>query len=291
MATKLVGVFDDYTQAQTAVTALSKAGVKQGDVTIARNEPAGKGYTTYGGANSKDYSTGESVGDKISDFFGNLFGTNDDPSVTPETEVYAESVRRGSVVVTANVADNMVDQAADILNSNGAIDIDRRAAQYRKAGYKKFDATAKPYTAEQTQTEIKNFKDQGEIALPVIEEQLNVGKKVVNRGGVRIHTTVTERPVEEQINLREEKVNVERHAVDRAVTDADMKNFREGEFDVTTQAEEAVVGKTARVVEEVVVGKNVTERNETIRDTVKRTDVDVEQINADSELNKKVNRS
>ncbi len=172
----------------------------------------------------------------------------------------------------------MVDKAADILNDNGAIDVDRRAAQYRQAGYKKFDAKAKPYTAEQTKTEMKKFKDQGEIALPVIEEQLNVGKRVVNRGGVRVHTNVTERPVEAKVNLKEEKVNVERHKVDRAVTDADKKNFKEGEFDVTTKAEKAVVGKTAKVVEEVVVGKEVTENQKTVSDTVKRTDVDVDEI-------------
>ncbi|MGI8654902.1 MAG: DUF2382 domain-containing protein [Pyrinomonadaceae bacterium] len=274
----LVGVFDNYAEAQAAVKALSGAGIKQGDISIARNEGTGKGYTKYGGANSKNYDTGESIGDSISDFFGNLFGSNDNVSVTPETDVYAESVRRGSTVVTAQVAEKMVDKAADILNNNGAIDVDRRAAQYRSSGYKKFDKKAKPYTAEQTKTEMKSFKDQGEVALPVIEEQMVVGKRVVNRGGVRVHTSVTERPVEAKVNLREEKVNVERHKVDRKVTDADMKNFKEGEFEVRTQGEEAVVGKQAKVVEEVVVGKNVTERTETITDTVKRTDVEVDEF-------------
>jgi hypothetical protein len=81
MATTLVGIFDDYAHAQKAVQALSKAGVKQGDVSIARNEPAGKGYTTYGGAKSKDYDTGESIGNSISGFFGNLFGGDEDPAV------------------------------------------------------------------------------------------------------------------------------------------------------------------------------------------------------------------
>lgn len=125
---------------------------------------------------------------------------------------------------------------------------------------------------------MKEFKNQGEIALPVIEEELNVGKRVVNRGGVRVHTNITERPVNAQVNLKEEKVKVERHAVNRDVTDADMKNFKEGEFDVTTKAEKAVVGKNAKVVEEVVVGKDVTEKQKTVSDTVKRTDIDVEEI-------------
>lgn len=282
----IVGVFDDYTQAQAAVKALTNAGVKQGDVSIARNEGTGKGYTKYGGANSKDYDKGESIGDSISGFFSNLFGTDDDVSVTPETDIYAESVRRGSTVVTAQVEEKMVDRAADILNDNGAIDIDRRAAQYRQAGYKKFDKQAKPYTAEQTKTEMKNFQEQGEVALPVIEEQLNVGKRVVNRGGVRIHTRVTEKPVEAKVNLREEKVNVERHKVDRDATEADMKNFKEGDFEVRTKGEEAVVGKTAKVVEEVVVGKTATTRTETIDETVKRTDVEVDETNANAKSNR-----
>ncbi len=287
MATTIVGIFDDFTKAQAAVKALSGAGVKQGDVHIARNEPAGKSYTTYGGPNSKDYTTGTSIGDKISDFFGNLFGTNDDPAIRAESDVYAESVRRGSVAVAVKVEDKMVDRAADILNDNGAVDVDRRTAQYRAAGYKNYDAKAPLYNAEQSQTEFKNFAGQGEIALPVIEEQLNVGKRVVQRGGVRVHTRVTERPVEEQVTLREENVTVNRRPADRAVSDADMKNFKEGDFNVTTKAEEAVVGKQSRVVEEVVINKNVTERAETVRDSVKRTDVEFDEIKTGNTANRR----
>jgi uncharacterized protein (TIGR02271 family) len=116
--------------------------------------------------------------------------------------------------------------------------------------------------------------------IPVIEEDLQVGKREVETGGARVQTHVTEKPVEERVTLREEHVNVERHPVNREVTDSDLANFREGEINVTTRAEEAVVGKQARVVEEVEIGKNVTEHEETIRDTVRRTDVDVEETDA-----------
>lgn len=286
MATTIVGIFDDNTQARAAVKALSEAGVKQGDIHIARNEPTGEGYTKYGGANSKDYDTGESIGDKISDFFGNMFGASDDPTVREESDIYAESVRRGSIAVAVNVEDTMVDQAADILNDNGAVDVERRAAQYRAAGYKNYDESAPAYSAEQTETEFKSFAEQGEVALPVIEEQLNVGKRVVQRGGVRIHTHITERPVEESVTLREENVTVNRRDVNREVSDADVANFKDGEFTVTTQGEEAVVGKQSRVVEEVVVGKNVTEHEETVSDSVKRTDVEVEEIDVDTDRTK-----
>jgi uncharacterized protein (TIGR02271 family) len=183
----------------------------------------------------------------------------------------------------------MIDRAADILNNAGAVDVDRRHAQYRASGYQQFDHKAPLYSEEQTRTETQNYANQGEIALPVIEEQLNVGKRVVQRGGVRVHTRVTERPVEAAVNLREENVTVERHAVDRAASDADFAAIKEGDFTVTTRAEVPVASKEAHVVEEVVVGKNVTEHQEIIRDTVKRTDVEIEETDVD--VNRQANKA
>lgn len=121
-----------------------------------------------------------------------------------------------------------------------------------------------------------------EVALPVIEEQLLVGKREVQSGGVRVHSRVTEQPVEEMVTLRDETIHVDRRPVNREVTQADMSAMREGTFELTETDEEAVVSKQARVVEEVVVGKEVTERTETVRDTVRRTDVEVEQITPDT---------
>lgn len=121
-----------------------------------------------------------------------------------------------------------------------------------------------------------------EITLPVIEEQLRIGKRAVQTGEAQVHTTVQETPVEETVRLREEKVNVERRPVDRPVENAPAA-FREGTIEVTEMAEVPVVGKEARVVEEVVVGKEVREREETVRDTVTRTDVEVDELNRNAD--------
>ncbi len=107
---------------------------------------------------------------------------------------------------------------------------------------------------------------------------MTVGKRTVEKGGVNVRTTMTEKPVEESVTLREENVTVERHKVDRAV-DANTDAFKEGSFDVTTQAEVPVISKEARVVEEVVIDNEMTERTETVRDSVIRTDVEVDEIN------------
>lgn len=121
---------------------------------------------------------------------------------------------------------------------------------------------------------------EGEQRLPVVEESLQVGKREVSRGGVRVFRRVSERPVEETVHLRDEHVRVERHPVDRPAQEIGAEAFREQTVELHETAEEPVVAKTARVVEEVVVGKEARERDETVRDTVRRTDVEVQPLGA-----------
>jgi len=118
--------------------------------------------------------------------------------------------------------------------------------------------------------------------IPIVEEELAVGKRTVDQGGVRVYRRIIEIPVERSIGLREEHVVVDRHAVDRPVTDADLALQGNQTFELTETAEEAVIGKTAHVVEEVVVGKNVTERTEHIHDTVRHTEVELEETQPES---------
>jgi uncharacterized protein (TIGR02271 family) len=119
------------------------------------------------------------------------------------------------------------------------------------------------------------------VALPVIEEELQVGKRTVQRGGVRVYTRTTEQPVSETVNLREEHVRVERHPVSREATAQDLEAMPDRVIEVTESAEEAVVAKRARVVEEVVVSKDVDEHEEHVQDTVRRKDVEVEHLEGD----------
>jgi stress response protein YsnF len=116
---------------------------------------------------------------------------------------------------------------------------------------------------------------EGEQVIPVAKEEIEIGKRAVERRR-RIRVHVVERPVEEQVTLRDERVSVERRPVsgDRAVAAADA--LQEREIEVTERREEAVVEKTARAVEEVVIHKEASERVETVRDTVRETKVDVD---------------
>jgi len=118
-----------------------------------------------------------------------------------------------------------------------------------------------------------------EAVLPVVEEELHVGKRKVEKGGVKVSTRVTETPVEEQVHLHEEHVEVKRRPANRAATASDAA-FREGTIELTESAEEAVVAKKAKVVEEVVVKKQGSTKAQTVKDTVRRTDVDVVEADA-----------
>ncbi|HYO78737.1 MAG TPA: YsnF/AvaK domain-containing protein [Thermoanaerobaculia bacterium] len=124
---------------------------------------------------------------------------------------------------------------------------------------------------------IGRTRDQ-EASIPVVEEELAVGKRTVETGGVRVHKEVTETPVHETVSLHEEHVTVERRPVNREVQPGDMHAFENSTIEMREMSEEAVVEKRARVVEEVVVGKEARERTEQITDTVRRSDVKVEPI-------------
>jgi uncharacterized protein (TIGR02271 family) len=190
---------------------------------------------------------------------------------------YSEGVRRGGYLVTVDAEESQVDRAVDVLEDHGAVNIEERAAEWQRSGWSGARETGLGTTTAAAGT--VQPEREGETArIPVVEEELKVGKRAVRRGGVRVYSHVTEQPVSEQVTLREEHVDVERHAVDRPATAADLGAFKEGSIELTETAEEAVVAKEARVVEEVVVSKGATEHTETVEDTVRRTDVEVENL-------------
>jgi uncharacterized protein (TIGR02271 family) len=346
MAKTVVGMFDNYRQAQDAVQDLIDNGVSAGDISLVANDARGqfKNYRAGNASPTGDFDTPDNTGGTqgaegatagavgggvLGGAIGLLAGLGAlaIPGIGPvlaagplvaalgsagagavagagigaagggligglvglgipdeDANMYAEGVRRGGTLVTVRTDDAMADRAADILEHHGAVDLDKRGAEWRQGGWSRFDTNAKPYTTQEidtartsaatTSTTSRNL-DQGEAVLPVVEEELQVGKRQVQRGGARIHTKIEEKPVEEQVNLREERVRVERRPVDRPVDAASGDLFKEQSYEVTETAEEPVVQKRARVVEEVVLNKDVQERTETVRDTVRRQDVHV----------------
>lgn len=236
--------------------------------------------------------TGAAIGATVGGLVGALVGWG-----IPEEEAgyYAEGVRRGGTLVAVRAGEHQVEEAVDIMNEYGPVDIERRSEQWRSAGWTGYDPDATDFTADDIATERQTYQTaytdgdsynttyrdrdmdiEDETAIPVMEEELRVGKRQVERGGIRVHSHIEETPVSEDVELREEHVRVERRPVDRPVGAADMDAFQDRTIEMHETSEEAVVEKRARVIEEVVIGKDVNYRTETVRDTVRRTEVDID---------------
>lgn len=186
---------------------------------------------------------------------------------------YAEGMRRGAVLVNVKVDEGQMSRASDILEHAGAVDLDTQESEWRKSGWTSYDATA--HGSMRTTAGAAPTAGQDET-IKVVEERLVVGKRAVEGGRVRVRSYVIETPVEANVTLHEERVMVERHPVDRAATTADLAAFQERTIKARATNEEAVVAKEARIVEEIGVRKEAADRVETVHDTVRKTQVEVE---------------
>lgn len=177
-----------------------------------------------------------------------------------EAQLYVKGVASGGGFVIARVEDEKAEEAADVLDRLPVVDIEARAEEWRREG------------GEQ---QLSNREGQ---TVQAVEEELQVGKRAVQAERVRIRSVVEETPVEERVRLHEEEVNVERSRAERTLSPEEAeKAFQEQTIEVTATREQPVVSKQARVVEEVSVSKTGREREEVIRDTVRRTKLEVEQ--------------
>ena len=256
MATTLVGMFDSLADAERARDLLLREGLERGAVHLANNESLTATTTT------------ETTETEHRGFFSRLFGLGDNDDTASN---YSEAVRRGSAMLTVTLPDDSdTSRITSLLESAGAIDVDERARQWRgQSGSMQADTT------------MRSDNLRGDT-LKVVQEELQVGKRAVETGGVRVRQFVTERPVHEQVQLCQERAIVERRPVDRVLQPGELEGLDLGdrEFELRERGEEAVVAKQARVIEEVAVGKEAQVRTETIEDTVRRQDVDVEQLTA-----------
>ncbi len=261
-ARKIVAVFDTSGAAQAARTQLMDMGIPSDRITLADQSSLAERKVQTPHARGSFWA-----------HLKEMFMPDHD------RHAYEESMRRGGCMLVATVEENAADQTIACLERAGAVDLDQREAQWRSEGWRPGESAA-PATARASAAVESTGPDAGTTKIPVVEEQLRVGKREINRGSVRVRSYVMEEPVHEEVRLREEHVNVERRPVDepaRPVRKGSPEDLlQERTIEVSETAEQAVVGKEARITEQVVVSKDTDERVESIDDTVRRTKVEVE---------------
>ena len=263
MRQTVVGLFESDADARRAMQMLTDRGTEPDQVEITHaQEQAGTGSAGPADAG---------VAQRVRNFFSGIFGPQDEPEVGH----YAEAVRRGGAVLKVELDDDaQIDGVREAFTAAGAVDIDQRIESWRAQGWSDGGvAAAKPLPAS---TEAAVVDAEGVI--PVLQEELSVGKRRVSTGGLRVYARTVETPVTQDVQLRTEHAEVQRRVVDRPATTADLAGLQDRTIEVSESAEVPVVQKTARVVEEVRVGKTVEQRTQEIADTVRSTEVEVERL-------------
>lgn len=274
-STTVTGFFDNRVDAETAAERLRGLGCPQVRVTEGQGDAAD--------AVAEDPAEPRGLFERLGDF---LFPEED-------RSTFAEGLSRGGfLVTTTGLSSAMYDVVMDALEDAGAVDIDERAANWRSEGWSSGDigtsglsgmsesglqagGTSGLSAVLGASTRSDGAEDTDET-VPVVQERLRVGKRDTSHGRVRVRSYVVEEPVTETVRLEAERVEVERRPVDRAVGSGDGDLFAERSIEAEEFAQEAVVSKEARVVEEVSLHRSHDSHDETISDTVRRTEVEVD---------------
>lgn len=287
--------FDSRAEADRAVERIRAEGIASADVRVVE----GADTTASGTASTTATSTRESKG--FWESLGDLFIPDED------RYTYAEGLSRGGYLVTVTTSDTNHERILDILDDEGTVDMDARESSWRLEGWNGYQADSDGYTAGSTLRSGDVLADDAldttayssrtastsaasayahadagrrldadrDGTIDVVEEQLRVGKRDVSHGRVRVRSYVVEEPVSENVSLRSERVEIERRPVDRAVGAGDLA-FQDRTLELEETVEEAVVSKEARVKEEINLNRRADERTETVSDSIRRTEVEIE---------------
>jgi stress response protein YsnF len=285
MTKTLVALYDTGAEAERVVQALLADGFARSAIHLTLHHT--QGCAAYHASPERDVAY---AGAQLVKTFIALGAPQD------QAYAYAKGVRRGGALVVVESRDDQAQQGMEILRRLHPVNMQERAARWRQEGWTGSDAptsaAAPPRRSQEQPRATPRVADQGAhtrpiagheaVTIPVVEEDLVISTQEVERGTVRIYSRVTAQPVEEAVRLREERITVERRPADRPATAADIAAAAQQVLELTETVEEPVVRKQARVVEEVVVQKEVAEHTETVRGTARHTEVEVQRAPQDA---------
>lgn len=304
MQQTLIAIFDGSASVIRARHGLMNAGFSSGDIVVYTGEAnIGSAFETSTGPYKRGGVRGQ---------LRFMFGSDDDMD---QIARHADAMRRGAYLLAVYLdGDEQLAEAQKVLRQHGAQDpnvvpAQASAEQPNRATPKPSAQAAAPAARAPASTTLAgaalaaaaaadlanaampttaavqpaaSLAADGAISdahtVPVLQETLHVGKQQLQRGGLRVSARLVEEPFEQTVQLRNERTTISRRAVNRPATPADFAVMAGGTIEVLDRIEEVVVYKQARVVEEIALSKQVAERTQEVRDTVRHTDVKVERF-------------
>lgn len=265
----LVAAFDTKDHALAAVNALKAGGFHTDDISIVDNTrlAAGKGVTA--------------TDPKRIGLWQWLFGDIN----KYEANVYADTIKEGGTVVAVRVPPDQVAQASGILDLHHPINVPDRAVTAGFAPVAHVETAVKeiasvPLAKEQAVAVTPKLAQVHGDTLRLAEEQLQVGKKLVETGRTRVRRFTTERDVDQDVTLHEEHAEVLRKAVTAQPAELTDVDWADSTLEVVETKEQALINKTARLVEEISLRKKGDDHVETIHEKLRRQQAEVEQVDA-----------
>lgn len=263
----IAAAYDNRNHAQAAVDALRTAGFHSADISVLDRQLTP----------NEAIWTGKSAG-----LWQRIFGRD---VLQHEAAVYNQAVERGGAVVSVRVPEYEVAHATGILDLHHPIDVRDRALTTGLVPATRVESAvaataALPLPTRQQTAVTPKLAEAYEQVLRLAEEQLQVGKRMIETGKTRVRRFVTERDVSADVTLHEEHAEVVRRAV------ADPKylgqvDWADKEIEIVETAEQALVSKTAKVVEEVGLKKIGSDHVQTLHEKVRRQQVEVERLGPD----------
>jgi uncharacterized protein (TIGR02271 family) len=272
MAEHIVAVFDSEGTAEAAVRDLEQAGISTS--AIRHYRPTSAGNENSGGISP---TTGHSsTGGFWSWLLGEEPGAETTRSLSLDEQAYEQHAQAGKAVISVLVEDDAkIHQAVTLVTAHHPIEMEE---QTEELNAESSPETGSGYSPQSSGVAAEAKPSSGaEEVIPLAEENLEIGKRTVDRGTTRVRRYVVERPVERDVALHGQRITIERR---RPVeTSVPGHAFEERTVEVRETEEVPVVEKTARVVEEVAIRKEETERTEKVHDTVRREEVEVTDSN------------
>jgi len=269
----LVAVYDTPAHADAAVKALKAAGFAESDISV------------FDSARLKGGRSTMAAGVKEPGLWNRLFGTD---VYQHEANIYGETIDDGGVVISVRVPPSEVSHARAVLDIHLPVDVHDRAVTSGIAPVAHVEAVEKkleevPLAAMQKVAVSPRLAAAQPDVLRLAEEQLEVGKQMVETGRTRVRRFVTERDVAQDISLHDEHAEVIRKAISDPKYVGEI-DWADGTIEVVETAEHALANKTARIVEEVGLKKIGADHVETIRDKLRRQQVEIERIGPDGKV-------